>query len=1425
MSDSQAARQRCIFPINPDEVRISHPIIGDVPQDEEDLAFKPREDNGAIELTPTYVWPKDTLKRSSQQMMTEEGGGGQMGWEEDGEAQYNSQYTEAGADDIPDGMNRYVGHGRASPKHDPAIDLFLYQHSRRFSVVFPRSLLLSEGLSLFDIRLVKNQPHPMANSLLGVMEVLVYLCGDGIDQSWKGKLTARDKGGVDEAKEYAKRVKEWEAATKAWNAANAPPAGGAIGAGAFEGGAEEDDDDENESAAGDDTQSYHGHLQLNVPPGPPPVQPRPPYLEDEQLADLFKPFGFTLEGSAGEKVFRLVTPEGQKVAFPRAYMDIEHVYNHTSESDAGPMQLFDDPEAYIFHFTVLDPRICLLKGLERTMRYNSSNKNQRMRKLHQTNANIRELIENGAQDDEVEIYNPRDHSLVESLLSWNQWQDHLKTVCAMPKYYNDLVAKTSQSKAAVTPNSYLDPFKVLDPRRLFAFWKPMHFQYERFTNETGLSNLQAALAHYDPPPHPETTPDPVPPPEPPKPFDFKSSYTLDGEYDRRRDRFCLVSDEGELSHVTGEAPAFLDGKTSVSFHRYLNSYAVVRVYCEDLDSCATLDSILPNFMKNGRHVAYYPNRTAIDAFPPLSFELTEAIRRMNQTISARIRKGGVDASRTSMDTTCDNIRNRYFTGGSGKYVLKPEFGNIYNIEGQPEAIRQEIFMNMSRALASHSPHLPRGLFSVIKYHDQIPRRINGKPGGGIYPDFEPVISKPHIRGTDPTSRFCDWWVSECVDGPIMSQVHTHTLNMFHFMNLALVYARNETQSMVVVMGPPSTGKSRSFLPLFKSNLFIPDTVTPSDSMSQQANNTGGNFDGSLFFSDEAGDKDPIFSGGNAVDRTKYQQAGATSDKAAEIKLILCNGYLTRHVNDPSKKNNKLRKVSTSIKGLFVKMTNHQVWKNCEDAIRDRSFFFFVGPCRTIGGVNGKLAFYSQVSQAVRHTQALQISTVVKSYQIFCAYVGCFMSCNAIFWSETVGKWLLPIYWARFVKTYKDLHGNAFTYTPRFATDRFHALVYSAMLLRVWVESSDFPTVHLDGQGDKGFYFEQILHLAKRGAFVVQQRDFIAAMSFCEDMIPHRCQRFIVRWLIDHVSNLDPDRPFDLFKSATFGPEYWDEVAKHFDNGVAGIEAGGVHDLQSDVNYINARISAPSVSALRKTMATKILQQYESYFYEEKNQSEVVLFLEDMVSTETERHETHSHIRYIRKDGAVVPSKKEVKEPIMMAVKRGDTFHLLIQRSWLENWVRNPKSYFANPAYDEDPRFESSPVHRTLQYMWDFKGATPGVVVLPGMNLSRMVDNSASEQPLECNRLMTVRIPENLKSSDLIEVGPEIDPRLKVYLKKIPGNPPRYLFDPKVLNTKQAISGDEDAEDDDDDIISYHTKLAITLDDFARLRALIAGPFA
>lgn len=1327
MTDRVGERRRSIFPINLDQNFVSHPVIGDIIQRVEDFAWTPLDE--AAPSSPEFLSPIYQPVASS-------------------------------SNEKPIMCLARI--------ENMVTDLWLHQNARRCSVVVPRELLTSDATTLFDIRLSKNAPIPMAKNILNTLQMLLFLLGDGIDYTWRGKTkhdplndpdekayhdrlkeiqkmirenTDRDNRNAKKLTRYNEELKKWKDSMKKKKKKKAQKRKNP-----------EDEDEEEQDEEPDE--------EMPTPPVAEeahviPEAPHPPYAKEEELKTLYSFAGFTLSGGPDEHKFTVQkTGEPYPVSYDRVYLDIEHVFDNAKmEGRHQTTHLMSgEPMAYILHFTVLDPRISILKGLSRLINKNVLIRDERNRKARLRTENV--LTSNGSavQDEDLVVYNAREHSFVNSITSWPQWRDCIAHASSRA----DLVERKASTLAIIsaqeTEMSYLDPFSTLNPRTLLAFHSPEHFEFERLVPKNAGSTLQSAAKNFI------TSTD----------FDFKNNYTSNMSWVQETEYLLTYKLSEHIIASNCNNVQLPLTTTKLVYRAYKNPYNVVRISGRDLHHMITLDSILPNYMKGITKGNFYSLSTLVNPFPYDADAACE-IRTHNETNGERLAKGGADARIASHLTICETIFNRYFETSK---TLKPVYQNLAEA-----GLLDELFRISIRGLANHAPNLPRGLKTIVQYHDDLrPANSYQYSAGGIFPMFKPAFE--HYPGLNrfkcPTDKFCDWFSRYYCEGPALSISHLHSLCMFFLFTTPLQFQRTETQSMILVMGPPGNGKTTLLERIFEDN-GIPGILRRVDSNSEMAFNTGTNHDGGIQFTDDAGHSDPVFSN-TAFGRAK---AGGL-DQSSQFKTRLTHGELTRQVTQMTQNGARVSmELTTSSKVLFVKLTNFQVMWNCEDAILDRSYVFFAPSSRRIGGFEDRVQEATNTSQSNIAANKRALNIMVTRFQIFSAYVGYFIGCGAMLWTPSIHYWTFYIYWNRFLTVYKEIHGRDIVISSRFSSDRLLAIVYSCVLMRIWVEEGydeTTSTVGLLGNEDKGFSFSVFKNIVEENRMVVRQEDFIRAMSFTDEMAPHRCYTYIVKWLLRYMQKLG----YDAVKSNLGEGEYWKEIPNFFLKGVAdGFSGTTLEECQSDVNYLDLKLPIGTRDEICTQLAETIYADYQRFFLDFQ---EVERYLKQhFISPHSDNKAAHGHVTPVYR---VVDNEPMIAIPsmpmkIFKYVKVGEKFRLVILRAWVDDWMRDERSYFRNPKYNEEEDFITSPVFATLKHMWNFAGATPGPYILPGMNLGHLNETSTTYDDIRPYEMMSITVAPPDANAARVRVGSSCAdsfPEMCTRFTKPNGKPDAY-FDP------------------------------------------------
>ena len=1277
-------RNRCLFPINPKGLQISHPVIGSIIQTHDDFEISSFPDD----LTDYYVKPL-------------------VEHETETDDQNNVLIT--------------MQLKRQSPSL--RTETLLLKNARHMSIVIPRDLLASDALSFFDIRLVKSYPNPIASHIIDTFEILTYLLGDGIVQSWKGKIpddpvSKEEKDYIAKLKEY-KRISLFNKAVKSRNVARRNKfedqllrwknKNDAAKRKALSKKRKMNDDEAEEEDSQPENNLFEEADSLR-PTEPEeeeelelPEFPKQPFLTPEDLKNLLLQDNLKLGGGAEDHMFFVEDSFGCLHSFPRVYMDIEHIFKPDENQNPQYSLLFsNEPTAYIIHFTVLDPRICILKGLKRLIAQNNDLAKERTRRARIKDENTRFSRLRG--NEITNLFDRREYSAVESLVSWEQWKTNLSVACAMPESFDLLSLQLSMEDAKKTEHSYLDPFMTLNPRRLFRFGIANFstFNFNLLVADQDLSTLEKAAWRLN-----MSTE-----------FDFISAYSRG------------------YQQSPWESVFKYDDELSIDCHIYLNPYAVVRILGEDIHHVITLNSILPNLCHGIYKENYYQNSTKTILFPPLSNADTTAIRTNNMRIANKILRGTVDKKIDLSSTICERISGFYFDCNNN---IRPE--HRYS---SLQFIKEDIFSKAFRGLASHAPNLPDKTLKVVAFHDSI--RSGFRKNGGIFPDItSEVVNCDYITSTNKSCNFFEWWNRDYLDGPNLSQLQTHTQFMFIFTTIPLQFCRGATQSMIILYGPPGTGKSFVFRPFEK--YLIQGTVTPVDSVSAMAFNTGGNHDGGVAFTDDPGQDDPIFKPG------AFGRRGNTIDLSGQLKTILTKGKLTRQIVDMTN-GRTLGEITTSHMYLHLKLSNHQLKKNCEAAILDRSFVFYVGPSRRRGGVPQLQQQHRNIPPHQLEENSRIASIVFSRFQIFSAYMGYFISCNAITWNSLTYLWGVSIYWKKFLDVYKEIHGHTLHVTNRFGDDRIRSLIYSCVILRLWLEQT--PTVNFDEAQDLGFDFQVFKDIENNKSMMVLQEDFIHALSFVDEILPHRCYIHLVRWFLRWAKQLG----YDPVKSSEEQIDYWSQNPRFFWSSATTMNLGADAINAIDVNYLDFQIVGSDIESVITQMTDRVSWYYNRFFF---NKGEISTQIKSIIHGDSDEGltpEKHYTLTYRVQDGKIEPHINATCD-VLKFETRGDRCHLYVLRSWLDDWVKDPRSFFRDPLYDPQERFMGSPVYSTLKHMFDFKGATTGVFALPGMNLSKIAETDEGEDDIRPYELMKIKVePQNL--TKLIAVDEEV-------LRRFPDN--------------------------------------------------------
>jgi hypothetical protein len=393
--------------------------------------------------------------------------------------------------------------------------------------------------------------------------------------------------------------------------------------------------------------------------------------------------------------------------------------------------------------------------------------------------------------------------------------------------------------------------------------------------------------------------------------------------------------------------------------------------------------------------------------------------------------------------------------------------------------------------------------------------------------------------------------------------------------------------------------------------------------------------------------------------------------------------------------------------------------------------------------------------------------IISRFQIFSAYIGYFIGCNAIRWDPLTYMWGFSVYWDKFIQCYSQLHGHSLTVSSRFSDDRLKNIAYGCVVLRVWLDQE--ATVGMEHDYDKGFDFNVFKTIEQNQEMVAGQDDFIHAVSYLEEMLPNRCYTHLVRWILRHLISLG----YDPSKSNNEGPEYWTQNPRFFYNTAVGGMSGG----QSDVNYLDLNISEASKKEVIEKMSEMVDRSYNRFYFnraEITSQFYAILHGDEYEGTSAERH---SFQPYVLNNGILSPAAR-LNGDVFKIEKRGETYHAFILRSWVDDWVRDPRSFFFNSLYNPTEPFMTSPVFVTLKHMFEFKGALCGTFALPGMNLSKVAETEEKEDDIRPYELMTITVePQNL--TEYILVGDDVKTRFPANIIEMPGPDGNYkaYFEP------------------------------------------------
>lgn len=1300
-------RPLCILPLNVEGEGISHPVIGGVIQSPEDFervdTFPEEPGSDVTHLKARIKIPSRSSSSSSSSL-------------------------------FPDPVRvEFANTDGAYLKR------FLEDKARKCSVVVPRELLAADALTLYDVRIEQNAPNSNICHILKVLELLFYLLGDGIDLSYRGKIASDLTSAAEKEAEKAKKVHDaivkkniaiqaknlkaiasYNKKLEKWMASMRKKAKRRKIS-------DDDDDDEESKKESDDDESGESDKEneddddnvmeekafevsdffeeepssrkrSNKPEMPEmlpllevPELPRQLYPTEKQLGEMLE--GVKLEGGPRDKTFSVRMRTDGPVLFERVKLDIEHVYDQNlHQSDEESLLSSAEPSAYIYTFYVYDPRISLMQGLRRLHARNQDTREARLNKKKLNSDNLRQSTHEKELQEHMFVYSRRENSFMDSFDDWEEWAAAMKVACGNPAAFDRYADTTTLDSAIKNDGEYLDPFFLLDPAKQLLPCGPSEYDFNLLVPKSGGTTLQRAAKRA------VST----------QPLDFMNSYTMNGSW---------VPDHGFYL----DAPPLEDLRwprienDKISVRVYRCPHNVVRVSGKDIDHVILMASILPNYMIKAARTGYYDKGTPMEPFPTLPANAAAKMRQHNRDIKAKLMKGSANPLENPTHTICETISDRYFMKNG---TLRPAYQAM-----PPDDFFDEVFRMSISALATHSPYLPRGMQTIVRFHDSIESSAISAESGSIYPDLK-MVKDSALNLANASDYFYEGFSRKMLCGPMMNISQMHSLGLFAISTLPLQYQREVTQSLIFVMGPKSGGKSKLFEMIHKN--LIETTITSLDSMSAQAMNSGENCDGICFFTDDTGDNDAFF---------KSEQKGAPNN-VSQMKTLLSTGRLVRQILDVKPRGRA--EIITSMKGMFIKLTNLVInERRVDSAILDRSFTFFVPQCVRPGGASSQLYANSHWSEAYRSENELQLVTLLTRFQIFGAYMGFFRSTGVLKWKASIHRWPQTIYFNRFKKVYARIHGHSLAdLSSRFSDDRLAAVLYGCVCLRLWAEKCEKdPTLNKDHSLDQGFDFEYFKEIAKGNKAIVTQGDFIHAISLLGEMITHRCEMYFILWLKKRLAELN----YDPVRSCEEGLAYWrtiptafkrDNVDPKFVPADATLESMG-----TDVNLLDLKIEDVSRDKVLKTLVMLVTAEYQRFIHRHDKEEELEPFLE----TAYLKNSSGDTIKpWSILQGSLTQLDTPVARPILTIETKGDKVRIFLLRSWMDEWFRHEDSFYRNPMY-KNTGFLTNPTYATTQAMFKYNGSTPGEYIFPGLGLSNTDVVKKEYEDLEPGILMRITV--------------------------------------------------------------------------------------
>ncbi len=194
------------------------------------------------------------------------------------------------------------------------------------------------------------------------------------------------------------------------------------------------------------------------------------FLTNKELSEMRE--GYILEGDWGNNAYFVIRKKDDPKKFiymNRFHMDIEYRghrsigYKERPGFEGEHTFRFNDPEVMLIHIWIFDPRIDLLKGVDRLIRLNVKRALEEKRKKNGGYKTKKPGFSSEKKDESVfEMYQPRKHQKFLNLSGWDEWARWLSMVTDDERLIDDSLKffgrKTNLSK--LSPEFALNPFNM-----------------------------------------------------------------------------------------------------------------------------------------------------------------------------------------------------------------------------------------------------------------------------------------------------------------------------------------------------------------------------------------------------------------------------------------------------------------------------------------------------------------------------------------------------------------------------------------------------------------------------------------------------------------------------------------------------------------------------------------------------------------------------------------------------------------------------------------------------------------------------------------------------------------------------------------------------------------------------------------------------